>query len=65
MKFLAHLSVEQAHFSVSANDICQKKIFSLAPSFETGVTMAVLRLIAFQKKSLNSSETTDSKPVGG
>ncbi|MGQ4003535.1 DNA polymerase III subunit gamma/tau [Francisellaceae bacterium CB52] len=56
---LAKISVEQAHFLYQLT-ISAKKDISLAPNFETGVTMAILRLIAFQKKNLNSVETVSS-----
>lgn len=49
-KVLDKISIEQAHFLYQLT-ITAKKDISLAPSFETGVTMAVLRLIAFQKKT--------------
>lgn len=51
---LAKISVEQAHFLYQLT-IAAKKDISLAPSFETGLTMAILRLIAFKKKSLSSN----------
>ena len=51
---LAKISVEQAHFLYQLT-ISAKKDISLAPNFETGVTMAILRLIAFQKKNLTNT----------
>ncbi|MDE5035772.1 DNA polymerase III subunit gamma/tau, partial [Francisella tularensis subsp. holarctica] len=48
---LANISIEQAHFLYQLT-ITAKKDIALAPHFETGVTMAILRLIAFQKKNL-------------
>ncbi|KEI34870.1 DNA polymerase III subunits gamma and tau [Francisella sp. W12-1067] len=53
-RVLNKISTEQAHFLYQLT-ISAKKDISLAPSFETGVTMAILRLIAFQKKNLNNS----------
>ena len=53
---LHKLDPEQIHFLYQLT-ISAKKDISLAPNFETGVTMAILRLIAFQKKNLNSSST--------
>ncbi len=55
---LAKISVEQAHFLYQLT-ISAKKDISLAPNFEIGVTMAILRLIAFQKKNLNSLATIE------
>lgn len=49
---LAKISIEQAHFLYQLT-ITAKKDIALAPNFETGVTMAILRLIAFQKKKSN------------
>ena len=51
---LAKISIEQAHFLYQLT-ISAKKDISLAPNFETGVTMAILRLIAFQKKTLTNT----------
>ena len=59
---LANISVEQAHFLYQLT-ISAKKDISLAPNFETGVTMAILRLIAFQKKNLNNPELPSTKPT--
>lgn len=60
---LGKITVEQAHFLYQLT-IAAKKDISLAPNFETGLTMATLRLIAFKKKSLASSsdnsKTTDT-----
>lgn len=55
---LAKISVEQAHFLYQLT-VSAKKDISLAPNFEIGVTMAILRLIAFQKKNLNSPATIE------
>ncbi|MBK2027632.1 DNA polymerase III subunit gamma/tau [Allofrancisella guangzhouensis] len=52
-KVLNKISTEQTHFLYQLT-ISAKKDISLAPNFETGVTMAILRLIAFQKKNLNN-----------
>ncbi|APD40712.1 DNA polymerase III, subunit gamma and tau [Francisella orientalis] len=60
-KVLDKISVEQAHFLYQLT-ITAKKDISLAPSFETGVTMAVLRLIAFQKKNLTSNHSLTTTP---
>ena len=60
---LAKISVEQAHFLYQLT-ISAKKDISLAPNFETGVTMAILRLIAFQKKDLtNTASSSQSTKV--
>lgn len=60
---LEKISVEQAHFLYQLT-INAKKDISLAPNFETGLTMAILRLIAFKKKSLASSnQATDSTNI--
>ncbi len=56
---LAKVSVEQAHFLYQLT-ISAKKDIALAPNFETGVTMAILRLIAFQKKNLHNPSIQQS-----
>ncbi|AIT09742.1 DNA polymerase III subunits gamma and tau [Candidatus Francisella endociliophora] len=58
---LEKITVEQAHFLYQLT-IAAKKDISLAPNFETGLTMAILRLIAFKKKSLISSSSESIKP---
>ena len=58
---LVKISVEQVHFLYQLT-ISAKKDISLAPNFETGVTMAILRLIAFKKKDLNENTKTFAKP---
>ncbi|ORM38895.1 DNA polymerase III subunit gamma/tau [Francisella endosymbiont of Ornithodoros moubata] len=54
---LAKISIEQSHFLYQLT-ITAKKDIALAPNFETGVTMAILRLIAFQKKNLTDKAQT-------
>ncbi|MFC4892949.1 DNA polymerase III subunit gamma/tau [Pseudofrancisella aestuarii] len=55
---LGKVSVEEVHLLYQLT-ISSKEDIHLAPNFETGVTMALLRLIAFQKKNLTESETTN------
>ncbi|APC96377.1 DNA polymerase III subunit gamma/tau [Francisella frigiditurris] len=55
---LGKISVEEVHLLYQLT-ISSKEDIHLAPNFETGVTMALLRLIAFQKKNLTESETTN------
>ncbi|MED7788956.1 DNA polymerase III subunit gamma/tau [Francisella sp. 19X1-34] len=57
---LDKIDIEQAHLLYQLT-ISAKRDLSLAPSFETGLAMAILRLIAFKKKSLsNISNSTDT-----
>ena len=58
---LSNISVEQAHFLYQLT-ISAKKDISLAPNFEIGVTMAILRLIAFQKKNLTNIADSNKPP---
>ncbi|QIW09291.1 DNA polymerase III subunit gamma/tau [Francisella sp. LA112445] len=51
---LEKIDIEQAHLLYQLT-IAAKRDLSLAPSFETGLAMAILRLIAFKKKSLNNN----------
>ncbi|API85987.1 DNA polymerase III subunit gamma/tau [Francisella uliginis] len=51
---LEKIDIEQAHLLYQLT-ISAKRDLSLAPSFETGLAMAILRLIAFKKKSLNNN----------
>lgn len=53
---LGKVSVEEVHLLYQLT-ISSKEDIHLAPNFETGATMALLRLIAFQKKNLTESET--------
>ena len=59
---LSKIDPQQIHFLYQLT-IAAKKDINLAPNFETGVTMAILRLIAFQKKNLNDSAESLSAPV--
>ncbi|ABO47550.1 DNA polymerase III subunit gamma/tau [Francisella tularensis] len=59
---LAKISIEQAHFLYQLT-ITAKKDIALAPNFETGVTMAILRLIAFQKKNLIDKTQTSKSNI--
>ncbi|ASG67250.1 DNA polymerase III subunit gamma/tau [Francisella halioticida] len=51
---LEKIDIEQAHLLYQLT-ISAKKDLSLAPNFETGLAMAILRLIAFKKKSLSNN----------
>jgi DNA polymerase-3 subunit gamma/tau len=59
---LSKIDPQQIHFLYQLT-ISAKKDINLAPNFETGVTMAILRLIAFQKKNLNDSSESFSTPI--
>lgn len=56
---LEKIDIEQAHLLYQLT-ISAKRDLSLAPSFETGLAMAILRLIAFKKKSLSSNALPSS-----
>ncbi|MDE4945123.1 DNA polymerase III subunit gamma/tau, partial [Francisella tularensis subsp. holarctica] len=58
----AKISIEQAHFLYQLT-INAKKDIALAPNFEPGVTMAILRLIAFQKKNLIDNIQTSKSNI--
>ncbi|WP_150467154.1 DNA polymerase III subunit gamma/tau [Francisella sp. SYW-9] len=51
---LEKIDIEQAHLLYQLT-IAAKRDLSLAPNFETGLAMAILRLIAFKKKSLSNN----------
>lgn len=57
---LDKIDIEQAHLLYQLT-ISAKRDLSLAPSFETGLAMAILRLIAFKKKSLKNNNNNFSQ----
>ena len=59
---LEKIDIEQAHLLYQLT-ISAKRDLSLAPSFETGLAMAILRLIAFKKKSLNNNPQSNTNDI--